>query len=82
MGSPNSAYGTLQLLVRILIYVAIVVFVVTSFLAYVETAWMKAEVKSEAKQLRKLRDEVREYLKEKNEKTAVPKSGTVSVDGL
>jgi hypothetical protein len=30
-----------------------------SFLAYVETLWMKAEIRQEAKELRKLKDELR-----------------------
>jgi len=40
-----------------MIYVAITTFVVMSFLAYIETLWMKAEIKREAKELRKLKDE-------------------------
>ena len=67
---------------RILVYVAIVVFVVISFLAYIETKWMKAEIKSEARELRKLREEVKDLLKEKNEKAVVPKPSSASVDGL
>lgn len=59
------------------------VFVVTSFLANIETKWMKAEIKSEAKELRKLRREVEDLLeKGKNEKAVVPKPGNVAVDGL
>lgn len=83
VGPADSAFRTLQLLARVLIYVAIVVFVVTSFLANIETKWMKAEIKSEAKELRKLRREVEDLLeKGKNEKAVVPKSGNVAVDGL
>jgi cell division protein FtsL len=63
--------------------VAIVVFVVLSFLANIETKWIKAEIKGEAKELRKLRREVEELLsKEKNEKASVPKPGIAGADGL
>ena len=58
------------------------VFVVVSFLAYIETKWMKAEIKSEARELRKLREEVKDLLKERNEKTVVPKPGNATADGL
>lgn len=82
VGSSDSAWRTLQLLARILIYVAIVVFVVVSFLAYVETSWMKAEIKSEARELRKLRREVEDLLKKgENEKANVPKPA-VDAGGL
>lgn len=61
---------------------AIVVFVVVSFLAYVETSWMKAEIKSEARELRKLRREVEDLLKKgENEKANVPKPA-VDAGGL
>ena len=40
-----------------MIYVAITTFVVMSFLAYIETLWMKAEIKREAKELRKLKED-------------------------
>ena len=74
VGSSDPTYRTLQLLGRVLVYVAIVVFVVLSFLASIETMWMKAEIKSEAKELRRLRREIEERLsKEKNEKVPVLK---------
>lgn len=83
VGSAHPALGTLALLGRVLIYVAIVVFVVTSFLAYIETKWMKAEIKSEAKELRKLRREIDELLmKGKNEKTVVPRPADGTDNGL
>lgn len=59
MGSQDTGYRTLQLLARVLIYLAITLFVVLSFLAYIETLWIKAEIKQEAKELRKLKDELR-----------------------
>jgi hypothetical protein len=63
--------------------VAIVVFVVLSFLASIETMWMKAEIKSEAKELRRLRRELEDRLsKEKNEKASVPNPSPASADGL
>jgi hypothetical protein len=42
--------------------VLIVVFSL-SFIAYVETLWMKDEIKKEARELRKLKEEVKERLK-------------------
>jgi hypothetical protein len=40
-----------------------VVVLATSFIVYVETLWMKGEIKKEAKELRKLKEEVKEKLK-------------------
>lgn len=34
-----------------------------SFLAYVETLWMKAEIRQEAKELRKLKNELNKTVK-------------------
>jgi preprotein translocase subunit SecG len=68
-GSAQSEYRTLQLLARVLVYLAIAIFVVTSFLAYIETKWMKAEIKQEARELYRLRSQVEGMLKERNEKT-------------
>ena len=83
VGSPDSIFRTLQLLARVLIYVAIIVFVTLSFLANIETKWMKAEIKSEARELRKLRRDVEDLLeKGKNEKAVVPKPGIAGADGL
>jgi hypothetical protein len=56
---------------------------VVSFLAYIETKWMRAEIKSEAKELRKMRREIDDLLmKGKNEKAAVPSSAGTTGDGL
>ena len=82
MGLKASSDSTLKLLARILINVAIAVFVIMAFLAYIETLWMKAEIKSEARELRKLRKETETLLKERNEKTVVPKPSNAAADGL
>ena len=58
------------------------VFVTLSFLAAIETMWMKAEIKSEARELRKLRREMDLLMKGHNEKTAVPRSAAGIDDGL
>jgi hypothetical protein len=42
--------------------VLIVVFAL-SFITYVETLWMKDEIKKEARELRRLKEEVKEKLK-------------------
>lgn len=57
-GLTSSNYATLKLLARVLVYLAIALFVCMSFLAFIETTWMKAEIKSEARQLHKLKREV------------------------
>lgn len=57
-GSSNPNYATLKLLARILVHLAIAIFVTMSFLAFIETNWMKVEIKSEARELRRLKREV------------------------
>ena len=47
---------------HLIVLVVLIVVFSLSFIAYVETLWMKAEIKAEAKELRKLKKE----LKEKN----------------
>jgi hypothetical protein len=41
---------------------------VTSFLAYIETKWMKAEIKQEARELHKLRIEAESLLRDSRNK--------------
>ena len=55
----------------------------TSFLAYIETQWMKAEIKQEARRLDKLHSKVEEMLKkERDEKTTTRIDGGTSAGGL
>ena len=67
-GSEASSLSTLQLLARVLIYLAIAIFVIVSTLAFIETKWMHAEIKAEAKELRKLKEDILTLRKE-NERT-------------
>lgn len=66
-----------------MVYLAIAIFVVISFLANIETKWMKAEIKQEARDLRKLHTEVERLLqKARDEKTTTRPDGGTSAGGL
>ena len=55
----------------------------TSLLANIETKWMKAEIKQEAKELRRLHTEVGEMVKkERNEKANPNRDGGSGAGGL
>jgi hypothetical protein len=43
-----------------MVQVALCLIIAVTFLAYIETLWMKAEIKKEVKELRKLKREIRE----------------------
>ena len=51
---------TIKFVARIMVQVALCLVIAVTFLAYVETLWMKAEIKREAKELRKLKKEINE----------------------
>jgi Skp family chaperone for outer membrane proteins len=56
---------------------------VLSFVANIETKWMKAEIKQEAKELHKMRTEVDALLKKENhEKTTADRPGSAGSGGL
>lgn len=81
--SSSADYAALKLLARILVYVAVAVFVVTSFLANIETQWMKAEIKQEAKELRRLHTDVEQLLKKaRDEKATTRPDGGDGAGGL
>ena len=42
-----------------MVLVVLIVVLALSFISYVETKWMKAEMKQEAKELRKLKSEIK-----------------------
>ena len=46
---------TIKFVARIMVQVALCLIIAVTFLAYIETLWMKAEIKREAKELRKLK---------------------------
>jgi uncharacterized membrane protein SpoIIM required for sporulation len=51
---------TIKFVARIMVQVALCVVIAVTFMAYLETLWMKAEIKREAKELRKLKKEINE----------------------
>lgn len=62
---------TIKFVARIMVQVALCLVIAVTFLAYVETLWMKAEIKREAKELRKLKREINEI----RNRPVVPASG-------
>jgi hypothetical protein len=62
---------TIKFIARIMVQVALCVVIAVTFMAYLETLWMKAEIKREAKELRKLKKEINEI----RNSTNIPTSG-------
>jgi hypothetical protein len=62
---------TIKFVARIMVQVALCLVIAVTFLAYIETLWMKAEIKREAKELRKLKREINEI----RNRPVVPASG-------
>ena len=60
MGVENSSNNTLSILASVLAGVAFCLSVGLTMMAYIETLWMKAEIKQEARELRKLKQEIKE----------------------
>jgi cell division protein FtsL len=58
---PNNGAGVF--LAHLIVLVVLVVVLATAFTVYLETLWMKAEIKREAKELRKLKNELQENVK-------------------
>jgi len=56
--------GTGVFLAHLIVLCVLVVVFSLCFIAYVETLWMKAEIKAEAKELRKLKEDLKQ-VKEK-----------------
>jgi len=63
---------TIKFVARIMVQVALCVVIAVTFMAYLETLWMKAEIKREAKELRKLKKELNEI-----RNRPLPTSGSV-----
>ena len=55
--SSNGSTGVF--LGHLMVLVVLVVVLAFSFISYVETLWMKEEIKKEAKELRKLKSEIK-----------------------
>lgn len=63
MASKKSSDSTSVFLAHLIVLVVLLVVFTFSFMAYVDTLWMKAEIKKEARELRKLKEELKEKIK-------------------
>lgn len=59
VASKKPSDSTSVFLAHLIVLAVLVVVFSLSFIAYVETLWMKAEIQKEAKELRKLKNELR-----------------------
>jgi uncharacterized membrane protein len=59
VADKNSNSGTGVFLAHLMVLLVLVVVLAFSFISYVETLWMKEEIKREAKELRKLKEELK-----------------------
>ena len=60
--ASKNDYGTLRLIAFVLILLALCVIVAVTSVAYMETLWMKNEIKQERKELRKLKKELENHV--------------------
>ena len=58
VGLEDSGHSEIAVLAGVLAIVALCLCVGLTVVAYIETMWMKAEIKQEAKELRKLKQEL------------------------
>ena len=63
VAGKKSNSGTGVFLAHLMVLATLVVVLSLTFIAYMETMWMKTEIKAEAKELRKLKDDLKERLK-------------------
>jgi len=63
VASKKSSDSTSVFLAHLIVLVVLLVVFTFSFMAYVDTLWMKAEIKKEARELRKLKEELKEKIK-------------------
>ena len=59
VASKKPSDSTSVFLAHLIVLVVLIVVFALSFIAYVETLWMKAEIKKEAQELRKLKNELK-----------------------
>ena len=59
MASKKPSDSTSVFLAHLIVLAVLVVVFSLSFIAYVETLWMKAEIQKEARELRKLKNELK-----------------------
>lgn len=63
MASKKPSDSTSVFLAHLIVLVVLVVVLALSALSYFETLWMKAEIKKEARELRRLKEELKEKSK-------------------
>jgi len=63
VASKKSSDSTSVFLAHLIVLVVLLLVFTFSFMAYVDTLWMKAEIKKEARELRKLKEELKEKTK-------------------
>lgn len=61
MASKND-YGTLRLIANVLILLTLCVIVAVTSVAYMETLYMKKEIREERKELRKMKKEIEDHV--------------------
>lgn len=59
MGLEDTSHSAIAILAAVLAIVALCLAVGLTMVAYIETMWMKAEIKQEARELRKLKEELK-----------------------
>jgi len=59
VASKKPSDSTSVFLAHLIVLAVLVVVFALSFIAYVETLWMKAEIKKEARELRKIKEELK-----------------------
>ena len=59
MASKKPSDSTSVFLAHLIVLAVLIVVFALSFIAYVETLWMKAEIKKEARELRRLKEELK-----------------------
>jgi len=59
VASKKPSDSTSVFLAHLIVLCVLVVVFALSFIAYVETLWMKAEIQKEARELRKLKEELK-----------------------
>lgn len=63
MATKKSDSSTSVFLAHLIVLVVLLVVFTFSFMAYVDTLWMKTEIKKEARELRKLKEELKKESK-------------------
>jgi len=63
VATKKSDSSTSVFLAHLIVLVVLLVVFTFSFMAYVDTLWMKTEIKKEARELRKLKEELKKESK-------------------